>query len=188
MKYINLFETFGNKDISAIENFLKFLSDEDSDKFIDTLKLISTHTDIPLSNFKGDYIKAISAIKMNSEEDKLIKFWFSIKDGITGITTTKNFTEERKIQHEEDYIAEWMDTAFIQNFIINNLLVNSHLSEIYWTKNRYEKIITSEFALVVNITSLSKGLNNLKTKRNLDKKGALSFYNNDYIRLNNQKK
>ena len=67
--------------------------------------------DIPLSNFKGDYVKALTAMKMNVEDEQLIKFWFSVEDGLLGMTTTKSFTKDqlsfRKFNHEED----WMKTA-----------------------------------------------------------------------------
>lgn len=188
MKYIKLFEAFGSKTISAIEKFLKLLDKEDADNFVDILKSVSEKTDIPLSNFKGEYVKALTAVKMNVENEQLIKFWFSIENGFVGMTTTKSFSPEqlsfRKFQHEED----WMKTAFIQNFILNNLIVNEYLREGNWTKKRYEEIIESQFSLVINITELSKGLKDLKNKRKENKKDALAFYSDDYIRLKNQQR
>lgn len=184
MKYIKLFEAFGSKNISAIEKFLKPLDKEDADNFVDILKSVSEKTDIPLSNFKGEYVKALTAVKMNVENEQLMKFWFSIENGFVGITTTKSFTTQQSSQHEED----WMKTAFVQNFILNNLIVNDYLREGNWTKKRYEEIIESQFALVINITELSKGLKDLKTKRKKNKKDALAFYSDDYIRLSNQQK
>lgn len=188
MKHLKLFEAFASKSISAIEKFLKSLDDQDRNEFVDTLKSISDDTDIPLSNFKGEYVKSMTAIKMNSEEDKLVKFWFSLEDGLTGITTTKKFTKDqlsfRKYQHEED----WMKTAFIQNFVIHNLIVTRTLREVIWTEQKYKEMMKSQFALVINITELSKGLKDLRYKRKENRKGALAFYSDDYIRLDNDRR
>ena len=186
MKHINLFESFGSKSVSAIEKFLKLLDNDDVDNFVDILKSISIKMDIPLSNFKGDYVKAITAMKMNVEGEQLIKFWFSVKDGLLGMTTTKSFTKDqldfRKFNHEED----WMNTAFIQNFVINNLIVDEHLRELRWTERSYGEIMNAQFALVVNLTELSKGLKSLKSKRIENRKGAVALFSDDYIRLKNQ--
>lgn len=188
MKHIKLFEAFASKSVSAIEKFLEQLDKEDRDDFVDILKSISEKTDIPLSNFKGDYIKAVTAIKMNVESGLLVKFWFSIENGFLGMTTTKSFNDEqlafRKYNHEED----WMKTAYIQNFIINNVLVNRHLNEIRWTERSYKEIMSSQFALVINLTELSSGLKDLKAKRKENKKGALKLSSDEYIRLDNDRR
>ena len=180
MKHIKLFEAFANKNISAIEKFLKLLDKEDSNNFVDFLKSVSEKTDIPLSNFDGKYVSTLKAIKMNVEGDYILKFWFSIENGFVGVTTTRSFT----LQSGED----WMKSAFIQNFISNNFIIDDYLKQCRWTKKMYDKIIESQFALVVNITELSNGLEDLKSKRRENKKDALSFYSNDYIRQKNQQK
>ena len=188
MKYIKLFEAFASKSVSAIEKFLEQLDKEDRDDFVDILKSMSEKTDIPLSNFKGEYIKAATAIKMNVESGLLVKFWFSVEDGFLGMTTTKSFNDEqlafRKYNHEED----WMKTAYIQNFIINNVLVNRHLNEIRWTERSYKEIMSSQFALVINLTELSRGLKDLKAKRKENRKGALKLSSDEYIRLDNDRR
>jgi hypothetical protein len=185
---MKLFEAFGNKSVGAIEKFLKLLDSDDVDNFVDILKSISTKMDIPLSNFKGDYVKALTAMKMNVEGEQLIKFWFSVEDGLLGMTTTKSFSKDqlsfRKFNNEED----WMKTAFIQNFISNNLIVDEHLRELRWTERSYGEIMNAQFALVVNLTELSKGLKSLKSKRIENRKGAMALFSDDYIRLKNQQK
>lgn len=185
MKHINLFESFGSKSISAIEKFLKLLDKDDVDNFIDILKSISLKMDIPLSSFKGDYVKALTAMKMNVEGEQLIKFWFSVEDGLLGMTTTKSFTKDQ-LDFRKFNVEDWMKTAFIQNFVINNLIVDEYLRELRWTEKGYDEIMNAQFSLVINLTELSKGLKALKSKRVENRKGATALFSDDYIRLKNQ--
>jgi hypothetical protein len=180
MKHLKLFEAFASKNISAIEKFLNLLDNNDRDEFIDFLKSISQRRDIPLSNFKGEYVKALTAIKMNVEGQELIKFWFSVEEGFIGATLTKRYSGNLE--------QPWMQSNFIKNFIANNVATDEYLRESSWTNDFCERVLESQFALVMNLTELSKGLRDLKDKRKENKKDALAFYSDDYIRLKNQQK
>jgi hypothetical protein len=180
MKHINLFEAFSSKSISAIEKFLNLLDNDDRSEFIDFLKSISQRRDIPLSNFKGEYIKSLTAIKMNVESQELIKFWFSVEEGFIGATLTKRYAGNLE--------QPWMQSSFIKNFITNNVATDEYLRESSWTNDFCERVLDSQFALVINLTELSKGLRDLKTKRKENKEGALALFSDDYIRLSNQRK
>jgi hypothetical protein len=92
MNHLLLFEAFGSKSISAIQKFLNQLDKQDAEEFIDILKNMSRSSDIPLSLFKGEYISAIKAIKHYKEDEKIVKFWFSVKEGFIGTTITKQYT------------------------------------------------------------------------------------------------
>ena len=67
MNHLLLFEAFASENITAIEKFLKQLDKEDAKDFIDTLKNISTYTDIPLSLFKGEYVSVLSITKKETK-------------------------------------------------------------------------------------------------------------------------
>ena len=180
MKHIKLFEAFASKSVSAIEKFLKQLNNQGRDEFVNFLKTISERRDIPLSNFKGEYVKSLTAIKMNIEGQELIKFWFSIEEGFIGATLTKRYSGNLE--------QSWMRSNFIKNFIANNVMIDEYLRESSWRDTMCENILDSQFALVINITELSKGLKDLKDKRKENKKDALSLFSDDYIRLSNQRK
>ena len=180
MKHIKLFETFASKSVSAIENFLKQLNNQDRDEFVNFLKSISERRDIPLSNFKGEYIKSMTAIKMNIEGQELIKFWFSIEEGFIGATLTKRYSGNLE--------QSWMQSNFIKNFIANNVMIDEYLRESSWRDTMCENILDSQFALVINITELSKGLKDLRSKRKENRKGALKLSSDEYIRLYNDRR
>lgn len=180
MKHIKLFEAFGSKSVSAIEKFLKQLDNQDRDEFVNFLKSISERRDIPLSNFKGEYVKSLTAIKMNIEGQELIKFWFSVDEGFIGATLTKRYIGNLE--------QPWMQSNFTKNFITNNVATNEHLHESSWTNDFCERILDSQFALVINLTELSKGLRDLKDKRRENKKDALKLSSDEYIRLDNDRR
>lgn len=180
MKHLKLFEAFASKNISAIEKFLNLLDNNDRNGFIDFLKSISQRRDIPLSNFKGEYVKALTAIKMNVEGQELVKFWFSLEKGFIGATLTKLYSG--------DLGKPWMQTNFIRNFVANNVATNEHLREYPWTSDFCEEVLESQFALVINLTELSKGLRDLKDKRRENKKGALKLSSDEFIRLDNDRR
>lgn len=180
MKHLKLFEAFASKNISAIEKFLNLLDNNDRNGFIDFLKSISQRRDIPLSNFKGEYVKALTAIKMNAEGQELVKFWFSVEKGFIGATLTKLYSGNLE--------KPWMQSNFIKNFITNNVATNEHLREYPWTSDFCEEVLESQFALVINLTELSKGLRDLKDKRRENKKGALKLSSDEFIRLDNDKR
>jgi hypothetical protein len=177
MKHLKLFEAFTSKNISAIEKFLSLLDNNDRDEFIDFLKSISQRRDIPLSNFKGEYVKSLTAIKMNIEGQELIKFWFSVEEGFIGATLTKRYSGNLE--------QPWMQSNFIKNFITNNVATDEYLRESSWTSDFCERVLDSQFALVMNITELSKGLRDLKDKRKENRKGALKLSSDEFIRLDN---
>lgn len=179
MKHLLLFEAFESKNISAIEKFLKQLNKEDAKDFIDTLKNISTHTDIPLSLFKGEYVSAMKAIKYYKEGDKIVKFWFSIKDGLIGTTITQ--------QYNGRLDRDWM-TEFVKEFITINVRCNEYLRPLDWNKDTYEDIIESQFALIINLSELQKGLKDIIKKRKENRKGATALSSDEYIRLDNDRR
>jgi hypothetical protein len=180
MKHLKLFEAFASKNISAIEKFLDLLDNNDRNEFIDFLKSISRRRDIPLSNFKGEYVKSLTAIKMNIEGQELIKFWFSVEEGFIGATLTKRYAGN--LEHT------WMQGNFIKNFITNNVATDDCLRESSWTNDFCERVLDSQFALVINLTELSKGLRDLKDKRKENKKGALKLSSDEFIRLDNDRR
>jgi len=180
MRYLKLFEAFASKNISAIEKFLDLLDNNDRNEFIDFLKSISQRRDIPLSNFKGEYVKSLTAIKMNIEGQELIKFWFSVEEGFIGATLTKRYAGN--LEHT------WMQGNFIKNFITNNVATDDCLRESSWTNDFCERVLDSQFALVINLTELSKGLRDLKDKRKENKKGALKLSSDEFIRLDNDRR
>ena len=180
MKHLKLFEAFASKNISAIEKFLDLLDNNDRNEFIDFLKSISQRRDIPLSNFKGEYVKSLTAIKMNIEGQELIKFWFSVEEGFIGATLTKRYVGN--LEHT------WMQGNFIKNFITNNVATDDCLRESSWTNDFCERVLDSQFALVINLTELSKGLRDLKDKRKENKKGALKLSSDEFIRLDNDRR
>lgn len=179
MKHLLLFEAFAGENISAIEKFLKQLNKEDAKEFIDTLKNISTYTDIPLSLFKGEYISAMKAIKYYKEGDKIVKFWFSIKDGFIGTTVTQQYSGRL----DKDWITE-----FVKEFITINVPCTQYIRTLDWNKEKYEDIIESQFALVINISELQKGLGDIINKRKEARKGATALLSNEYIRLYNDRR
>lgn len=180
MRYLKLFEAFASKNISAIEKFLDLLDNNDRNEFIDFLKSISQRRDIPLSNFKGEYVKSLTAIKMNIEGQELIKFWFSVEEGFIGATLTKRYAGN--LEHT------WMQGNFIKNFITNNVATDGCLRESSWKNDFCERILDSQFALVINLSELSKGLKGLKDKRKENKKGALKLSSDEFIRLDNDRR
>lgn len=180
MKHIKLFEAFASKSVSAIEKFLKQLNNQDRDEFVNFLKSISERRDIPLSNFKGEYVKSLTAIKMNIEGQELIKFWFSIEEGFIGATLTKHYSGNLE--------QSWMQSNFIKNFIANNVMIDGYLRESSWRDTMCENILDSQFALVINLTELSRGLKDLKAKRKENRKGALKLSSDEYIRLDNDRR
>jgi len=179
MNHLLLFEAFASENISAIEKFLKQLDKEDAKDFIDTLKNISTYTDIPLSLFKGEYVSAMKAIKYYKEGDKIVKFWFSIKDGLIGTTITQQYTGRLD--------RDWM-TEFAKEFITINVPCSEYLRPLDWNKDTYEDIIESQFALIINLSELQKGLKGIIKKRKEAKKGATALSSDEYIRLDNDRR
>lgn len=179
MNHLLLFEAFASENISAIEKFLKQLDKEDAKYFIDTLKNISVKSDIPLSLFKGEYISAMKAIKYYKEGDKIVKFWFSIKDGLIGATITEQYTGRLD--------RDWM-TEFAKEFITINVRCNEYLQPLDWNKDTYEDIIESQFALIINLSELQKGLKDIIKKRKEAKKGATALSSDEYIRLDNDRR
>ena len=45
-----------------------------------------------------------------------------------------------------------------------------------WSEDKYKKIIESEFALIINLSELKKGLKDLVVKRKEARKGATALY------------
>lgn len=179
MNHLLLFEAFASENITAIEKFLKQLDKEDAKDFIDTLKNISTYTDIPLSLFKGEYVSAMKAIKYYKEGNKIVKFWFSIKDGLIGTTITEQYTGRLD--------RDWM-TEFAKEFITINVRCNEYLRPLDWNKDTYEDIIESQFALIINLSELQKGLKDIIKKRKENRKGATALSSDEYIRLDNDRR
>lgn len=179
MNHLLLFEAFGSKNISAIQKFLNQLDKQDAKEFIDMLKNMSRSSDIPLSLFKGEYISAIKAIKHYKEDEKIVKFWFSVKEGLIGTTITKQYTGRLD--------KSWM-TDFAKEFIMINVPCSESLYTSEWSEDKYKKIIESEFALIINLSELKKGLKDLVVKRKEARKGATALYSDEYIRLSNKRK
>jgi hypothetical protein len=81
-----------------------------------------------------------------------------------------------------------MQGNFIKNFITNNVATDDCLRESSWTNDFCERVLDSQFALVINLTELSKGLRDLKDKRKENKKGALKLSSDEFIRLDNDRR
>lgn len=121
----------------------------------------------------------MKAIKYYKEGDKIVKFWFSIKDGLIGTTITQQYTGRLD--------KDWM-TEFVKEFITINVPCSEYLRPLNWDKDTYEDIIESQFALIINLSELQKGLKDIIKKRKEAKKGATALYSNEYIRLDNDRR
>lgn len=161
MKYLIRFnEAFANKTISSITNFLKTVDRDSALSLMAMLTNISNKTDIPLSNFKGEYMRAKKAISINSETDDIIKMWFSIKKGY--ITFSFN--------NKEKSIGDIIDLDEMnKEFIENNMISDRYLVRSEWNARYkygiYESIKKADYALVINLSVLKKGLKNIQRNR-----------------------
>lgn len=180
MKHLHLFEAFSSKSISSIDSFLKKVGTEHCAGFLAMLINISERTDIPLSNFKGDYMSAKKAIGINSKTDDIIKLWFTLDDGY--ITFTMNNKDE--VYNIEDLKDE--DVEFVKN----NLITDRYLKTIPWRYSTYngiyQDIKLAQYALVINLSKLDKGLSGLKRDRKANK--PLPRIDNEFYRRENRKR
>ena len=103
MKYLLLFEAFGSAALSKTVNFLgKKINKEASKSFVDTLKLLMSKYDLPLSKISDEnleYLNKKRAIRIGKPEPatnkfgvSLVKFWFSLDSGYLGYTGVGNTT------------------------------------------------------------------------------------------------
>lgn len=121
MKHLTLFEAFSSKSISSIDTFLKKINPDSCGAFLSMLLNISENTDIPLSNFKGDYMSAKKAFSINSSTDDIIKMWFSLDNGyITFTMNNKNKEYDISIKEED------------KDFVENNMVCDRYMSRIPW--------------------------------------------------------
>lgn len=180
MRHLQLFEAFAGKSISSIDSFLKKIDIDSRGSFLSILINIASINNIPLSNFKGDYMSAKKAISINSDTDDIIKMWFSLDDGY--ITFTVNNKErEYKLDDLKDEDIE---------FVKNNLICYRDMTKSPWNYNSYngiyQSIKSAEYALVINLSKLDKGLNDIKKSRVKNK--PLPRINNEFYRRENRKR
>lgn len=176
MRYLKLFEAYTNA-VGGIIRFLNVLNDDDAANFFGKLEKISRDYDIPISKIKGDYVKSNFAKKGNDTNDNLITFWFSLKDGLTIITTNKPIRRAEK----------WNKSVEVTNFTDNNSPFNRYfnITDI-WYEEDYNLVRDADFALIINITQCEKGLKDLKKKRASNE--PLPRINNDYYKRQNIKR
>lgn len=180
MKHIQLFESFKSKHISSIEIFLKKVNDRTYSSFLNSLINISIRSDIPLSTFKGEYMNAKKAILVNSKTDDIVKLWFSLDNGF--IDYTMNNKNGR-------YGVEGV-TDYEKDFTSNNVLTDYRLDRFSWRpglfRNKYNIFSKAEYALIINLSELDKGLSKLKQDRSKNK--ALPRIDDRFYRSENQKR
>jgi hypothetical protein len=177
MRYLKLFEAYTNA-VGGIIRFLDVLNDDDAAKFFRKLEKISREYDIPISKIKGDYVKSNFAKKGIDTSDNLITFWFSLKNGLTIITTNKPIRRGTE---------NWNKSVEVTNFTDNNSPFNIYFNtKDIWYEEDYNLVKDADFALIINITQCEKGLKNLLNKRASNE--PLPRINNDYYRRQNIKR
>lgn len=158
MKHLQLFESFKSREITSITNFIKNIirygDTSSKEYFIQSLCDIAIYNDTPLSNFEGEYMRAKSAISINSKEDTIIKFWFSLESGYI-LSTINNNKDDNKVY---DFKFDEKDKLFLDN----NLLYDKHFNREQWSRSHYvyaykENDKDFDYAFVINLSKIEKG-------------------------------
>src|SRR5207244_9194425 len=121
--------------------------------------------DIPLSTIDGQYLKRITAQKINSENNCIIKFWFSTEKGFIGTTVNdfKNIYQHKTMA----WIREYFDTSNqeLLDYLNNNIYINKYFTQQSWTPERYYRFMDADFAFVIDVSKLDKSLSKKQKER-----------------------